>query len=312
MKIIRNIEKHAMRKPAAVVIGAFDGVHTGHQCLIEKAEKKAKKINGRSVLVTFSEHPDKILVKDPEIRLIKNTDYNMELIGKYGIDYVVVLDIKKFADMPAEDFIKKILVKKIRMKYIVTGKDFVFGKNAAGNTELLKKAGRKYGFETEIIPDVKIGKKRISSTLVRQALKNGEIKTVEKMLKRPYMIKGRVVKGRGAGQTLGFPTANIKIRNEEIPARGVWAAAVCIENKKHTGAVNIGFAPTLKKKKAAVIEVFIIDFSGNIYGKTVEVVFLERLRDEKKFRNTEELKKQIAKDVEKIKKKYKKTKGGKE
>jgi riboflavin kinase/FMN adenylyltransferase len=304
MKIVRSLRNLKIKGPTAVTIGVFDGVHAGHQALIKKTVENSKKIKGRSVLITFDGHPDRLFARDAGLKLIKNTMHNIDIIKSYGIDIVALLDLKKLVGIEADEFVRGILLKKFNMKHISAGRDFVFGRGGAGNIRLLKKLGRQYGFVVDIVPDVKIKGKKVSSTLIRQMLLKGDIRTVEKMLGRKYAIEGQVIEGRHIGHGLGFPTANIKIEYEEIPARGVWAVEVECCGGFYTGAANIGFAPTLKAEKAALIEVFIFDFDKRIYGKKIKVTFLERLRDEKKFTGPEALVKQINRDISYIRKKY--------
>jgi riboflavin kinase/FMN adenylyltransferase len=304
MKIVRSLRNLKIKGPTAVTIGVFDGVHAGHQALIKKTVASSKKIKGKSVLVTFDGHPDRLFAGDLGLKLIKNTMHNIDIIKSYGIDIVALLDLKKLAGMEADEFVRGILLEKFNMKHIAAGRDFIFGRGGAGNIGLLKKLGREYGFGVDVVPDVRIKGKKVSSTLIRRMLMKGDIKSVEKMLGRKYSIEGRVIQGRHIGRSLGFPTANIKIEYEEIPARGVWAVEVECGGRFYAGAANIGFAPTLKAEKSALIEVFIFDFDRKIYGKKIKVTFLERLRDEKKFTGPDELIEQINKDITYIRKKY--------
>ncbi|MGD0565905.1 MAG: bifunctional riboflavin kinase/FAD synthetase [Candidatus Goldiibacteriota bacterium] len=292
----------AQKKKTAVTIGVFDGFHVGHRKLLESAIKCAGAMGGKSVVVTFTGHPEKHLKKEADIRLIKSTTARIKRIKSHGIDMLLLLDFKSVSLMTAEEFVKKVLVKKLNAGCISEGRDFRFGRGGAGGIALLKKSAKKYGFCLDVVPDVKIGNKRVSSTLIREALKKGDIKKVEKMLGRQYSITGRVEHGRHVG--FDFPTANLSLDYEDIPAGGVWAVKVIHKSGVYTGAANIGFAPTLKKEKKQLLEVYILDFSGDIYGDEIKVVFLERLRGEKKFRTKEELSRRVKKDILFIRKKY--------
>ncbi len=306
MKILKFPGKIPSGLKSAVTIGVFDGVHAGHLKLIARTVKEAKKNKIKSIVVTFSGHPDKYFRKDTQLKLIKSLEHNIKLIAGYKPDYCLVLDLPYVSEMSAKEFIDEIIVKKLGAKIVITGRDFVFGKGASGNTALLRKEGKKSGFIHVAIPDYIVAGKKVSSTLIRKALKEGNIKLAEKMLGRPYYIEGTVIEGRHIGTAIGIPTANLKIEYEEIPARGVWAAYITYKGKNYIGAVNIGFAPTMKAENAALIEAFIFDFHQSIYGKKIRVRFIERLRDEKKFKSSAALIAQINKDIAYIKEKYKK------
>jgi riboflavin kinase/FMN adenylyltransferase len=292
----------AQKKKTAVTIGVFDGVHIGHRKLLESAIKCAQAIGGKSVVVTFAGHPEKHLKKDTDIKLIKSTTARVKRIKSHGIDMLLLLDFGRVSDMTAGEFIKEVLVKKLNAGCISEGGDFRFGRGGEGGMALLKKYGRQMGFHVHEVPTVKIGGRRVSSTYIRQALKKGDIKKVEKMLGRQYSITGRVEHGRRVG--FDFPTANLSLDYEDIPARGVWAVKVIHSSGVYTGAANIGFAPTLKNEKKQLLEVYIFDFKGDIYGDEIKVVFLERLRGEKKFASKEALVRRVEQDIKYIRKKY--------
>ena len=296
LKQIKNINK------SSVTIGVFDGVHLGHQRLIKQTVKCAKKINGTSVVITFKGHPDLYPGRKKGLSFIKSDEAKLRRLNMCGVDAVVMLDFAGIRGMDAADFVEKVLVAVLKAKYVVVGRDFVFGKNGKGNTALLKELGKKYGFQVIIPPDFRIKGKRVSSTLIRHYLKKGDVKTVKKMLGRPYAIFGKVIRGRRAGFV--FPTANMKMAYGDAPARGVWAVQVVHKSGKYYGAANVGFAPTIKNLKEALLEVFILNFNKNIYGDDLRVVFLERLRKEKKFKNRDALIAQVKKDIGYIRRKY--------
>lgn len=303
MKVYTSLSSlPVLKKKSAVTIGVFDGVHVGHRRLIENTIACAQAIAGQSVVVTFTGHPSKHLDKNSDIKLIKSTKAKIKRIKSHGIDICVLLDFKKIHNKTAAQFIEDILVKKLNAGCVSEGSDFIFGKKGLGNTVLLKKAGKKYGFRVNIVPDVKVCGKRVSSTSIREFLKSGDIKSAEKMLGRQYSITGKVMRGMRIG--FGYPTANLKLDYEDIPARGVWAVKVEYKGITYTGAANIGFAPTLKKEKNQLLEVFIFDFNEDIYGREIKVIFMERLRDEIKFDTKEALMKQVGEDIRYIKNKY--------
>ncbi len=291
-----------MEKKSAVTIGVFDGVHVGHRRLLENTIACAETIKGQSVVITFTGHPSKHLDKNSDIKLIKSTKAKLKRLKSHGIDICVLLDFKKIHNKTAEEFVRDILVKKLNTGCVSEGKDFVFGKGGKGGVKTLRQAGRKYGFKVNVVPEIKVGGKRVSSTRIREFLKSGDIKNAEKMLGRQYSITGKVLRGQHIG--FDYPTANLKLDYEDIPASGVWAVKVEYNGKTYTGAANIGFAPTLKKEKKQLLEVYIFDFNENIYGREIRVIFLERLRDEIKFATKEALMKQVGEDIRYIKKKY--------
>ncbi len=305
MKVIHSLSGiKPQKKKTAVTIGVFDGVHVGHVKLIESTIKCAGSLGGKSAVITFVTHPEKHLNKETDLKLIKNTSAKISRIKSHGIDILVLLDFREVWGLTAEEFVRDILVKKLNIGCITVGRDFNFGKGGTGNAAMLAELGKKYGFITNVVSDVMIGGRRVSSTYIRECLKKGDIKKAEKMLGRQYSIKGKVLRGAHVG--FDFPTANLALDYDEIPARGVWAVKVESAGKNYTGAANIGFAPTLKNEKKQLLEVFIFDFHKNIYGKEIKVTFLERLRDEKKFKSKAALLKRVEQDIAYIKKRYSK------
>ncbi len=241
--------------------------------------------------MTFKTIPRRKKTKE----FIKDLKTRIELIKQIGVDSVKVLNLKKVSCLSPEKFLKDILIKKFNMKYLVLGKDFRFGQGARGNIKFLKENSKRCGFVLKVIRDVKFCGKRISSTLIRKYLKLGKIKEVEKMLGRKYFIKGKVIHGKHIG--FEFPTANIKIDYENIPAQGVWIVEVEYNERKFKGIANIGVAPTLKNEKKPLIEVYILNFDEKIYNKTLKIIFLKKIRNEKKFKNKKDLTEQVKNDI---------------
>ncbi|MGM0417448.1 MAG: bifunctional riboflavin kinase/FAD synthetase [Thermodesulfobacteriota bacterium] len=284
-----------------VTIGNFDGVHKGHQELMRLAVEKGKKTGFKTIAVTFDPHPIKFIKPEKHPPIITLREQKTELIKKTGIDEVLTIEFSKdFANLTAIEFIEDILVKKLGTKAVVVGNDYMFGKNRKGNIDLLKEYGKKYGFEV-IIPEwITLGTKRISSTLIREAVENGDLESARTMLGRDYQIRGTVVHGRNRGNKIGFPTANLDLIDELCPKMGVYAVIPEIDGQKYHGVANIGYSPTFDDHKFTV-EVHFLDFTEDLYAKQIKVNFIERLRGEKKFSGIEELSEQIAKDVEKAK-----------
>ncbi len=266
-------------------------MHIGHQKIIKEVVKIAKNKKLKSIVLTFKTIPQRKKSKE----FIKDLKTRINLIKSFGVDSVKVLNLKKISHLPPEKFLKDFLIKKFNVKYLVSGKDFKFGKKAQGDIKFLKKSSKRYGFVLKVINDIKFCGKRISSTLIRRYLKSGKIKEIEKMLGRKYFIEGKVIHGKHVG--FEFPTANIKIDYEKIPAQGVWIVEVEYNKRKFGGIANIGVAPTLKNEKKPLIEVYILNFHKKIYNKTLKIIFLKKIRDEKKFKNKKDLTEQVKNDI---------------
>ncbi len=303
MKIFRSIDnvKGKIKNPV-VTIGNFDGVHKGHQKIFSTITEKASAINGESVVLTFEPHPLKVFTGENKLFLLTPTRKKIKLIEKYGIDNLILKEFsKQFASESAENFVKKILVDAIGVKELYVGYNYFFGRNREGNIQLLKKFGREYNFNVNILEPFIINNKVVSSTLCRELISKGDVGTVSDFLGRYYMIEGIIVKGKGIGRKLGFPTANVKSPNEVYPKYGVYAVKVGYRGKIYNGACSIGFNPTFDSCSLTV-EVFLFNFNKDIYNETIKIVFIERIRDMIKFSSVEELKREILSDIEKAKK----------
>lgn len=304
MLVIRGIQKLETEN-TFITIGNFDGVHLGHQKIFEYLKKKAKQNNGKSVVVTFHPHPIKVLFKDHPLKLITTTEDKLKLIEQCGIDITVLIPFTlEFAQIEAEDFVREILVQKLQARWIVVGYDYRFGRGRKGDRDLLKILGKSYGFGVTVLRAYKRKGKILSSTAVRNALMEGNIKEANSFLGRAYHIDGEVVKGFGRGSSLlGYPTANILPFQEIIPKEGVYAVKVTLPHLEKTfkGVANIGKNPTFGNSQLSY-EVHILDFKEDLLGEKIRVHFIARLRDEKKFASVEELKESIAKDIEKARK----------
>ncbi|MCP4744925.1 MAG: bifunctional riboflavin kinase/FAD synthetase [Desulfobacteraceae bacterium] len=302
MKIIENINE--IEKPynnAVVTIGNFDGVHIGHQALLHTVIEKADAINGTSIAMTFNPHPIRVLAKNGQPPLITLPEQKAELIARAGIQVLIIVPFTKdFATLGAHEFIKSLLVEKIGMKAIVVGKDYTFGRNKEGDLNLLREISNKLNFDIILVDWIQASNglnRRISSTKVRELVMNGKMDDAKKILGRYYQIRGTVAGGRNrGGKLLGFPTANINLHDELCPKRGIYAVTVEHGGKSHLGVANIGYSPTFDDH-IFTVEVHILDFDKNIYGDRIRVNFIERLRDEKKFKSIEALAGQIRKDI---------------
>jgi len=293
--------KHKFKRPI-LTIGIFDGVHRGHRYIIKKIVDGSRRINGSSIVFTFYPHPYHVLKPRKYLPLLISLEHRLNLLADLGVDVCIIQGFtKKFSNINKTTFIKKILVNKIHPSEIIVGKDFNFGKKKMGGIKLLKDLGKIHNYRVKVIPSRLIGTKKISSTLIRSLILKGNLKKASNFLGRPLSIFGKIVKGSKRGKLLGFPTANIDYAHEVLPPKGVYAVKINFDKKKFLGVANIGLRPSFKKRGRArvVVEVFILNFTKRIYGKAIEVEFVKKIRNEKKFKNRSSLIKQIEKDIRK-------------
>lgn len=300
MNIIHDLNEltEPLRNPV-LTIGNFDGVHKGHLALFAKVLERAKAINGQSVVMTFDPHPIKVMSPGNGPPLITPIEQKLELISNAGIEVILCLPFSfEFASMPAEDFVRDVLMDRIGVKEIVVGYDYSFGNKRQGNVSLLREMGNTLGFRVHVTGPIHLDDAVISSTSIRRFVQQGNLVDAKKFLGRDYQIGGTVVKGKGrGGRLLGFPTANLKPIDELIPKRGVYAVIVRIDDKDYCGVTNIGYNPTFGDDTLSV-ETHILDFSENIVGRKIKVRFIQRLRDEMTFGDVKELSDRIAQDIE--------------
>ena len=288
---------------SVVTIGNFDGVHKGHQALLASAVKKASEIGGRSVAVTFDPHPRRVLSNGDHPPLITINEQKVELIKACGVDVLVTVPFtKEFATIDARHFVTDLLIGKLGMKAIIVGNDYYFGRKREGDIALMKRFGEEMDFGVVTPEWVNVAEKRISSTRIREIISRGEVHRAPELLGRFYQVRGKVVSGRDrGGKLLGFPTANINLNDELCPASGVYAVTISCTLGQFEGVANIGYSPTFDDH-IFTVEVHILDFSGDIYGETIKVNMIQKLRDEKKFSGIEELSHQIETDIENARK----------
>jgi riboflavin kinase/FMN adenylyltransferase len=301
LKVYRGIQNFSPIKNAVVTIGTFDGVHLGHKKIIDRLRDFAFASEGETVVVTFQPHPRLVLFPDDnDLRLLNTDEEKMQLLEKAGVDHVAVIDFtREFSRLSSLEFVRDILVNKIGAKKLVIGYDHHFGRNREGSFEDLRELAPLYGFGVEEIPAQDIDHVAISSTKIRHALSEGDMSVANSFLGYSYSISGIVVKGNQRGRTIGFPTANIRVsdRFKLIPGNGVYAIKIKVKDRIHKGMLNIGIRPTVEGTELT-IEAHIFNFSEDIYDQEVRMYFLERIRDEVKFANLEELKAQLQKDQE--------------
>jgi riboflavin kinase/FMN adenylyltransferase len=283
---------------SVVTIGTFDGIHIGHQKIIRKLTKTAKEHNLQSVVLTFFPHPRMVLQKNANIQLLNTIEERKQLLYNFGVDDIHIQEFtKEFSELSAEDFVKTLLVDRLNAKHIIIGYDHQFGKNRSANIDDLKIFGKQFSFEVEEISVQDIDDVAVSSTKIRNALNIGDIKTANSYLGYSYFLTGNVIKGKGLGRQIDFPTANISIEEtyKLIPKQGVYVVKTTIENKTIFGMMNIGINPTVNGKEQS-IEVHLFDFNADIYGAKLKVELLHRLRDEHHFDTVDDLKNQLFKD----------------
>jgi riboflavin kinase/FMN adenylyltransferase len=282
-----------------VTIGNFDGVHKGHQALFTKLKDRAKELKGTSLVITFEPHPIKVMSPEKLKPLITVLEQKKELVITQGIDLLLLIKFTmKFSGIAARDFVKDILVDKIRIKEIIVGYDYAFGHNREGNIQLLREMGKEFDFTVTQVEPVYAGNTLVSSTSIRNLILEGKISEANRLLGRDYQLMGEVVEGRRRGKPLlGYSTANLKLPEGLIPREGVYIVTVELEGRLYQGLTNIGYNPTFKNKVLS-IETHILDFSADIVSQNIKVNFLARLRDEIRFGTAEELSQQITRDIE--------------
>lgn len=306
MQVITDSEKNVNLNNSIVTIGTFDGLHVGHKEIIETLKQNAKIDKLTSVVITFFPHPRSIITKNFDHKLLTPIDEKKVLFNKWGIDYLYIINFTKdFSKKTYKEFFDEILINKVGAKHLVIGYDHKFGKDRAGNIEKLKEYTEESKIGLTIVGPKEIKSENVSSTKIRDALLDGNLDKANEYLGRSYRMEGIVVEGAKRGRTLGYPTANLGLKdnNKLIPKNGVYLVKVILENSTHYGVVNIGLRPTFNNAHEPITEVFILDFDEDIYGEKITVDFLKRLRDEKKFSSKEELEVNIKNDVE-LSKKY--------
>jgi riboflavin kinase / FMN adenylyltransferase len=304
MKIIEDIKHIEIPiQNAVVAIGNFDGVHIGHQALLQTVVEKAHRIGGTAVALTFDPHPMRVISANGHPPLITMKEQKAELIERTGIDVLLQIPFTlEFASIPARSFVEDLLIRRIGMKVLVVGNDYTFGRKREGNLNLLKQWAPEMDFDVIVVDWIQSANgrpARISSTRVRELVMEGRMEEAKKLLGRNYQIRGLVATGRNrGGRLLGFPTANLNLQDELSPKQGIYAVTIEHGSAVYQGVANIGYSPTFADN-IFTVEVHILDFKKNIYGETIRVNFIQRLRDEIKFQSIEALAAQIRQDIDK-------------
>lgn len=300
MKTIHSLgEFGKVRRRVCLAIGFFDGVHLGHQQIIRQTTTDARQHEALALIVTFDRHPNSIVAPERAPALIYPLARKLQVIESFGVDVTLTVHFdKEFSQMTGENFIRSLALDAGQLRSICVGANFVFGNKRSGNVELLRKLGVELGFVVHGLAAVALDGKAVSSTRIRQAIVAGNLDEAGQMLGRGYSLFGKIVHGDELGRQLGFPTANLDVNGLALPPAGVYAAQAKAGGVFHRAVVNIGTRPTLQSAKPQIrVEAHLLDFTGDLYGGDLEIVFVEKLRDEKKFRSVADLRNQIAKDI---------------
>jgi len=302
MKIYNNANLNHKHLNGVIAIGNFDGVHLGHQKVINEARQKAKKLKLPFGVMTFEPVPVMFFNKKNKDHRINSLQQKISQLKKLKLDFLIIIKFnKKFSSFTAEQFISKIIHKKTRCRYLYVSKNFKFGFKRRGNIQTLKKFEKEFNYRNIITNPYKKNKKTISSTFIRKKIRTGKIEEINKLLNRNWCVEGRVIKGKKRGRKIGFPTCNMSLSNYVIPKNGVYAVKVNFDNLNKDGIANIGYRPTFKGQNL-LLETNIFGIDKNLYNKVISVSFKKFIRPEKKFRNFEHLKKQIKLDIKQAKK----------
>lgn len=298
MREITDITTFTTQQPTVLTIGTFDGVHLGHQKIIERVVTTARQEGLLATIFTFFPHPRMVVQHDKSLKLIHTLEEKKQLLQRLGVDLLVVQPFNEaFAQLTAEEFVSTILVQHLNVKKVIIGYDHRFGRNRTANINDMRLFGEKYGFAVEEISVQEVDEVSVSSTKIREALNKGDVTTAEHYLGTPYSLTGTVIHGLKLGRTLGYPTANIQVTEDYklIPKDGVYAVYSYIGERKVYGMMSIGKNPTIEGKGAS-IEVYFFDFNGDLYDRELTIYFLKYLREERKFSSVALLKKQLQDD----------------
>lgn len=299
MKIFESLEITEKFPKPVLTIGNYDGLHIGHRKIIKRVIEKAASISGTSMLMTLQPHPLSILKPEKHMGYITPLEVKKKLIAEAGVDVLLVVPFtKEFSAISPESYVKDILLATLGIKGLIVGYDFRFGTEARGDVGMLKAFSEIYDFYFEVVEAITLSGEKIGSNKIRKLILEGDMNKTERLLGRPYMIIGNIIKGKGRGKGMGFPTINLRTDFELIPKRGVYITEVEIEGRRHPSVTNIGYNPTFEEEIGLSIETFIIDLSDELYDRQVSIYFRDRIRDEIKFDNAEVLLKRIRTDVE--------------
>jgi riboflavin kinase/FMN adenylyltransferase len=299
MRVTRGIPA-ATAGPLALTVGNFDGVHVGHQAMLAELAGAGRRLGIPACVLTFEPHPREFFAPDKAPTRLTSLREKLEFLGRLGVDRVHLCHFNyALAQIPAEDFIERILVRGLGARWLLVGDDFRFGARRGGDLAMLRQAGPRFGFEVAALGSVTLDEERVSSTAVRGALAAGDLDRAARLLGRTYSISGRVVRGDGLGRKLGFPTANVQMKHNRPPLSGIFAVHLCVgAGAPVRGVASLGVRPTVKQHGVPVLEAHLFDFEGMLYGRHVRVEFLRKFRDEEKYADLATLTRRIALDVQ--------------
>jgi riboflavin kinase/FMN adenylyltransferase len=299
MRLFHGTENAEIQRPTVLTLGVFDGLHLGHQLIMRTVVERARAVNAVPTVITFDPHPRAVLHPESAPPLLQTLDQKVEGFGVLGIEQAIVVRFTpEFAQIRAGDFLRDVVKERLHAKEIYLGKGFAFGHDREGNIELLRRVSEDLGLFADEVPEVQIRGQRVSSSRVRELLRDGNVNLARRLLGRPYGVEGLVERGDERGHRLGFPTANLHPKNRVIPRNGVYVTGALIDGHWRRSVTNIGLRPTFGTDTEPSVETFVIDWAGDLYGDVVRVRFLHRLRDERKFNSIDELKAQIEHDVQ--------------
>ncbi len=298
MKIFHGTDNAGISRGTVLTLGVFDGLHLGHQRIMQTVVESAAAIDAVPTVITFDPHPRAVLHPENAPPLLQTLDQRLANFEVLGIKQTIVIRFdKEFAGIDAETFLADIVHERLQAREVFLGKGFFFGKNRGGNITLLREMSRRLGFFADEVAEVRLRGQRISSSKIRHLLAEGKVNLARRMLGRPYGVEGQIIHGLQRGRTIGFPTANLHPHNRVIPKFGVYATATLIDGRWRRSITNVGIRPTFEDNQNPSIESYIFDFDGDLYGDVLRVRFLHRLRDERKFASIDELRGQIEKDT---------------
>jgi riboflavin kinase / FMN adenylyltransferase len=303
MRLFHGTDNAEIARPTVLTLGVFDGLHLGHQLIMQTVVERARALQAVPTVLTFDPHPRAVLHPESAPPLLQTFDQKVEALGVLGIEQTIVVRFtREFAQVRAEEFLRDVVQERLHARAVYLGRGFAFGYQREGNIELLRRVSEQLGFEADEVPEVRLRGQRISSSRIRELLARGQVNLARRMLGRPYGVEGRVVRGHERGRTIGFPTANLHPQNRVIPAGGVYVTATLIDGAWRRSITNIGTRPTFDLDGQPSIETYVMDWTGDLYGDVVRVRFLHRLRAEQKFSSVDELKRQIEYDTARARK----------
>jgi riboflavin kinase/FMN adenylyltransferase len=299
MRLFHGTDNAEIQRPTVLTLGVFDGLHLGHQLIMRTVVERARALGVVPTAITFDPHPRAVLHPQSSPPLLQTLDQKVEGFGVLGIEQTIVVRFtEEFSKIPAEDFLRDIVMDRLHAREVYLGRGFAFGHNRQGNIELLRQVSKELGFVAGEVPEVGLRGQRVSSSKIRELLALGKVNLARRMLGRPYGVEGRVERGNERGHMLGFPTANLRPQNRVLPANGVYVTGTLIDGQWRRSVTNVGTRPTFETGSEPSVETFVMNWGGDLYGDVIRVRFLYRLRNEHKFDSLESLKTQITKDVD--------------